>query len=177
MRLLNYSRIPLLIWLMTLAACNNSQPATEKVADTNTSASQSAKTSYLRMKVNGKTWEADHELTGIVFPEGYNKAILIGGTKGPKDKYEQTFNLNLYNCNGVGVYDIESGNKDGSEIQLGNLSEANYLYGNVLGFRMKVAISKLSKAPVEIEAVFEGQMTGNAGDTIHITEGKFYYHE
>ncbi len=177
MRLINYGPIPLFLWLMTLAACNNSQPAAEKIAGNKVPVSQSAKTSHLRMKLNGKAWEADHELTGIVFPEGYNKALLIGGTKGPKDKYEQAFNLNLFNCNGVGEYLIETGNKDQSVVQLGNLSEEHYLYGSVLGFRMKVTISKLSKTPVEIEAVFEGQMTGNAGDTIHITEGKFYYYE
>lgn len=177
MRLLNYSRLPFFIWLMILLACNNSQPEGEKANDNNVPASQSAKTSYLRMKINGQTWEADHELTGIVFPEGYNKAILIGGTKGPKDKYEQTFNLNLFNCNGVGEYMIETGNKDQCVVQLGNLSEEHYLYGNVMGFRMRVTISKASKSPEELEASFEGEMTGNAGDILKVTDGKFYYHE
>lgn len=177
MRLFNYGRIPLIIWLMTLAACNNSQPATEKAVDKNATPGQSGKSSYLRMKINGKTWEADHELTGIVFPEGYNKAILLGGSKGPKDKYEQTFNLNMFNCNGVGEYLIETGNKDKSVVQVGNLSEEHYLYGSVMGFRMRVTISKASQSPAELEASFEGEMTGNTGDKINVTDGKFYYHE
>ncbi len=177
MRLFNYGRIPLIVGLMTLAACNNSQPATENAVDNNATPTQSGKSSHLRMKINGKTWEADHELTGFVFPEGYNKAILIGGTKGPKDKYEQTFNLNLFNCNGVGEYMIETGNKDQSVVQVGNLSDEHYLYGNVLGFRMKVIISKASQSPVELEASFDGELTGNAGDILKVTDGKFYYHE
>lgn len=165
------------VFLLLLAACNNSQPAEGKAQKGDTPSAPSAKTNYLRMKINGQTWEADHELTGIVYPKGYNKAILIGGTKGPKDKYEQTFNLNLFNCNGVGEYLIETGNKDQSVVQLGNLSEAHYLYGNVLGFRMRVKITKATQSPEELEASFEGEMTGNAGDVLKVTDGKFYYHE
>jgi hypothetical protein len=165
------------VFLLLLAACNNSQPADEKAKKGDIPSAPSAKTNYLRMKINGQTWEADHELTGIVYPKGYNKAILIGGTKGPKDKYEQTFNINLYNCNGVGDYMVESGNKDLSAMQLGNLSETNYLYGNVLGFRMRVKITKATQNPVELEASFEGEMTGNTGDILKVTEGKFFYHE
>ncbi len=165
------------VFLLLMASCNNNQSADEKAKKGDSSSGQSAKTNYLRMKIDGRTWEADHELTGIVYPNGYNKAILIGGTKGPKDKFEQTFNMNLYNCNGVGEYLVESGNKDLSEVQLGNLSETHYLYGNVLGFRMRVKISKATKSPVELEASFEGEMTGNAGDIIKVTEGKFFYHE
>jgi hypothetical protein len=77
----------------------------------------------------------------------------------------------------VGEYLIETGNKDLSVVQLGNLSETNYLYGSMMGFRMRVNISKASQSPVELEASFEGEMTGNAGDTLKVADGKFYYHE
>ena len=60
---------------------------------------------------------------------------------------------------------------------MGNLSEEHYLYGNVLGFRMRVTITKATKNPVELEATFEGELAGNAGDTLKVTEGKFFYHE
>ena len=175
MRLTILSVFLLLIAVTVFTACNNQPSTVAKEPGSATTPSPSA--NYLRMKINGKDWVADHELTGIVHPKGYNKAILIGGTKGPKDKYEQSFNLNLYNCNGEGDYIIESGNKDLSEVQLGNLSEAHYLYGNVLGFRMRVKITKATQSPVALEASFEGEMTGNAGDILKVTDGKFYYHE
>ncbi|WP_255155672.1 hypothetical protein [Ferruginibacter sp. HRS2-29] len=129
------------------------------------------------MKVNGTVWQADHEVTGIVHPNGYNNAILIGGKKGPKDKTEQTFNLNLYNAAGTGIFDFVSGNKDNSEVQLANLSDEKYLYGNVLGFAFHAKITRAEKNPTVLEASFEGVLTGNTGDSVKITDGKFYYHE
>jgi hypothetical protein len=127
--------------------------------------------------VNGVSWEADHEITAIFHPKGYNNAILIYGNKGPKDKSEQTFNLNLYNANGAGTYDIVGGNKDNSEVQLANLSTEHYLYGNVLGFSFRAQITKAGNNPTEVQASFEGVLIGNSGDSVKITEGKFYYHE
>jgi hypothetical protein len=165
----------LLVSASVFTACNNEPSPVEKEPGSATAPVTSV--NYLRMKVNGKDWVADHELTGIVYPEGYNQAILIGGTKGPKDKHEQAFSLNLYNINGPGAFTFESGNKDNNVVQMGNLSEEHYLYGNVLGFRMRVTITKATKNPVELEASFEGELTGNAGDTLKITAGKFYYHD
>lgn len=160
-----------------VAGCNNPQTTDQQTGSGEVPVKDNRHENSLRMVINGKVWEADHEITGFVFPKGYNKAILIGGTKGPKDKNEQAFNLNLFNCNGVGEYLIETGNKDLSVVQLGNLSETNYLYGSMMGFRMRVNISKASQSPVELEASFEGEMTGNAGDTLKVADGKFYYHE
>lgn len=132
---------------------------------------------FLSMKVNGVSWKADHEIIAIFHPKGYNNAILISGKKGAKDKTEQTFNLNLYNAAGAGVFDFVTGNKDNSEVQLANLSDEHYLYGNVLGFSFHVQITKASQNPAMLEASFEGVLTGNSGDSIKISEGKFYYHE
>jgi hypothetical protein len=136
-----------------------------------------ATTNFLSMKVNGVSWKADHDIIAIFHPNGYNNAILISGKKGPIDKTEQTFNLNLYNAASAGVFDFASGNKDNSEVQLANLSDEHYLYGNVLGFSFHVQVTKASQLPTILEASFEGVLTGNTGDSIKITEGKFYYHE
>jgi hypothetical protein len=132
---------------------------------------------FLSMKVNGVAWVADHEITGIFHPKGYNNAIIIAGSKGLNDKAEQTFNLNLYNAGGTGIFDFAGGNKDNSEVQLANLSNEHYLYGNVLGFSFHAQIIKAGNNPTELEASFEGVLTGNAGDAVKITDGKFYYHE
>ncbi len=102
---------------------------------------------------------------------------MIAGSKGPKNKDEQTFNIHLYNTEGPGTFQIQTGNPDLSVVQLGNLSPANYMYGNVMGFNMKVKVTKASTNPEEIEATFEGELNGNAGDVLQVTEGKFYYHE
>ncbi len=129
----------------------------------------------LRFKMNGTAWSADSSFLGIFHPPGYNKAILIGGSKGPKDKDEQVFNLNLYNADGPGTYHIRSGNTDLSVVQLANLSPENFLYGSTLGFDLKVVVTKASATG--IEATFEGTLSGNASDVLTITEGTFSYHE
>jgi hypothetical protein len=132
---------------------------------------------YLSMKINGVEWKADNDLFGAFHPKGYNKAIIISGSKGPKNKDEQTFNINLYNTEGPGTYQFKTGNPDLNVAQLGNLSPANYMYGNVMGFDMTVKVTKASTNPDIIEATFEGSLNGNAGDVLKVTEGKFYYHE
>jgi hypothetical protein len=158
----------------TLHGCTAQQ---KKTTASTATAVKNAQDNFLSMKVNGVAWVADHEITGFFHPKGYNNAIIIAGSKGPKDKNEQSFNINLYNTNGVGNYDFVSGNKDLNEVQLGNLTPENYLYGNVLGFSFHVNVTKASQNPTVLEATFEGILTGNAGDSIKITEGKFYYYE
>lgn len=156
--------------------CNSSQNKGGDAAS-NAPVVKTTATNFLSMKVNGVSWEADHGITAILHPKGYNNALLIAGNKGPKDKTEQTFNLNLYNVSGPGVFDFASGNKDNNEVQLANLSDEHYLYGNVLGFSFHVQVNKASQNPTVLEAGFEGTLTGNTGDSVKITEGKFYYHE
>lgn len=129
------------------------------------------------MNINGTPWIADHKIWGAFHPAGYNQAIVISGSKGPEDKQEQAFNLNLYYTPGPGTYRIAKGNSDNSVIQLVNLSPDNFLYGSVMGFDVKVTITKASANPTVIEATFEGEMSGNASDTIKITDGKFTYRE
>ncbi len=157
-------------------SCDNVDPAKPTLPET-TAKQTSNRDNYLAMKINGKEWKADNEIFGAFHPEGYNKAIMIAGSRGPKDKNEQAFNINLYDTNGAGIFTIKNGNTDYSVIQLANLSPQNYLYGSMMGFTVKINVYKATKNPTEIEATFEGVLTGNASDQLVVTEGKFYYHE
>jgi hypothetical protein len=163
--------------LMLFSCANQASNAPAKQRSDNKPAPAAPAGNYLRMKIDGKTWEADHEIFGAFHPKGYNKAILIAGSKGPKDKNEQTFNLNLFNTSGPGVFDIQKGNPDLNVIQLGNMSPENFMYGSTMGFSVKVTVLKASANPTVMEARFEGELNGNTGDKISITEGAFYYQE
>jgi hypothetical protein len=133
---------------------------------------------HLSLRINGTEWKADSDLFGAFHPPGYKKALLIAGSKGPKDKNEQTFNLNLFNIEGPGTYTIKTGNADQSVVQLANLSPENFMYGSTMGFDLTVKVTKASSTPsTSIEATFEGTLTGNAGDTLKVTEGRFSYSE
>ena len=160
-----------------ILACGNKPSAESTDSETQTQSAPAAATNSLSMKINGVEWKADNGIFGAFHPKGYNKAIIISGSKGPKNKDEQPFNINLYNVDGPGTYQIQTGNPDLNVAQLANLSPQNYMYGSMMGFNLKVVITKASTGPDEIEATFEGEMTGNAGDVLKITEGKFYYHE
>lgn len=160
-----------------MLACSSSTEPDTAAAATGKAPEAAVSGNVLSMKINGVEWKADNEIFGAFHPKGYNKAIIISGSKGSNNKDEQTFNINLYNTNGPGTFNIQTGNPDLSVAQMGNLTPANYLYGNVLGFDMKVKVTKASTAPDEIEATFEGTLNGNAGDVLKVTEGKFYYHE
>ena len=163
--------------LLQILACG-SKPQQESSADAPATVTETSTAgNMLSMKINGVEWKADNEIFGAFHPKGYNKAIIISGSKGPKNKDEQPFNINLYNVDGPGTYQIQAGNTDLNVAQLANLSPQNYLYGSMMGFNLKVVITKASTGPDVVEATFEGEMTGNAGDVLKITEGKFYYHE
>ena len=162
--------------VLLIVSCGNSgsQSKSATIAEniTNTDTKN-----YLSMKVNGAEWIADNEVFGAYHPKGYNNAVIISGSKGIKDKEEQTFNLNLYNTNGPSTFDIKDGNADLNVVQLGNLAAENYLCGSMMGFDMKVIVIKASKNPDIIEATFQGKLTCSSGEILNITEGKFYYKE
>lgn len=129
------------------------------------------------MKINGVEWRADHKIFGAFHPKGYDDAIIIGGSKGPENKDEQIFSLNLYKNPGIGTYDIIDGAPNYNAAQFLNYSPANFQAGSITGFVMKVNITKASQTPSEVEATFEGTLNGIDGSVLTITEGKFYYHE
>lgn len=175
-RLLTEKIIPI-VFLVIISACGGKKGSSkntvpEKMAEVTNNGSN-----YLSMKINGVEWKADNEITGAFHPKGYNKAIIIAGSKGANNKDEQTFTITLYNTNGPATFDIKNGNADNNVVQLSNTSPENFLYGSMMGFALNVSVSKAGSNPTEIEATFEGELTGNAGDILKITEGKFYYHE
>ena len=171
------SLFSLIIAGLLLIACGNNSGPSGNVANVATEANKPLAGNYLSMKINGVEWKADHNISGAFHPKGYNKLIMIAGSKGPKDKNEQPFNINIYNTAGPGIFQFQDGNPDLSVAQLANVSPENYIYGSMMGFTMKVNVTRASSAPDVVEATFEGELKGNAGDILKITEGKFYYHE
>lgn len=171
----------LLTTLAALAACGGSSPAPASAPAGQSAPAASAGSgggpNVLTMKINGRDWTADGEVFGAFHPPGMNKAIVVSGTRGPKDKTEQAFNLNLYNADGPGTYAIATGNADQSVVQLGNLTPENFLYGSMMGFTLEVVVTTARSNPTVIEATFSGEMKGNAGDTLAITDGRFVYRE
>jgi hypothetical protein len=173
-----YNKIKLLLaGAIFFCSCTSNNDGNTGNTSISTSKEVDNMANYLTMKINGQEWKADHEIIGSFHPKGYDDAIIIAGSKGPKDKNEQTFNLTLYKTDGPGVFEIKSGNKENNIIQLAGLSEQQYIYGSMMGFNVKVNITKASNNPTIIEANFEGEMTGNASDKLILTEGQFYYHE
>ncbi|MBK8700753.1 MAG: hypothetical protein IPN29_14920 [Saprospiraceae bacterium] len=165
----------LIAWIAFMACGQKS----ENMDVNGTAAAPQAETSanYLSMKINGVEWKADHGVFGAFHPQGYNKVIIIAGDAGKKDKSEKTFNINIYNTSGPGDYHFVNGNTDLSVAQMGNWSEQDYICGSMMGFDMKVKVTKVSKLPAEVEATFSGTLTCASGPPLVITEGKFYYHE
>jgi len=159
-----------------LLACANQKDKTSIPPDDQATTLSIGK-NYLTLKINGVDWTADNDIFGAFHPKGYNNAIIIAGSKGKKDKNEQTLNINLYNTSGPGTFNIVDGNKDFNVAQLGNLTADNYLCGSIMGFDMKVIVTKASSTPDIVEATFEGKMTCSSGEILNITNGKFYYHE
>jgi hypothetical protein len=47
----------------------------------------------------------------------------------------------------------------------------------MLGNQLSVNITKVSKNPQMVEATFSGTIQCVEGNTLTITDGKFYYHE
>ena len=165
------------IFGLLLIACGNKSGQSDNIANAATEARNPAAENALSMKINGVEWKADHSIFGAFHPKGYNKVVMISGSKGPKNKDEQPFNINIYNVDGTGIFQFQDGNPDFSVAQLANVSPENYMYGSMMGFTMKVNLTKASTFPDVVEATFEGELKGNAGDVLKITEGKFYYHE
>ena len=164
------------IILLILSCSSKSQSSTigESIAKVPTA---SAVENHLSMKINGVEWVADHGIFGAFHPKGYNKAIIIGGSKGPKNENEQVFDINLYNTNGPGTYNFQDGNNDLSVAQMANWSTETFLCGSMMGHNMRVKVTTASTMPDVIEASFEGELTCNSGEVFHLTDGTFYYHE
>ncbi|MBL8296877.1 MAG: hypothetical protein JNN30_00900 [Rhodanobacteraceae bacterium] len=173
-------RLALLCPLL-LTACD-SPPAA--VATAATSAPAAAATPHtanqLRMTLDGKVWQADRELFGAWHPPGTDRAVLMAGSLGPKDRHEQAFNLNLFGVSGPGRY-VASGSTlslkglTSSAIQLANLSEQRYLVGGPFGYEVEVEL--LQAGSGVIEAKFHGRMSASDGTVLDLKDGYFLYRE
>lgn len=159
--------IKLFIAILLFVSCSKGKSDDQKGVGAN----------YLSMKVNGAEWVADSEIFGAFHPQGYNKAILITGSKGPNNVDEQAFSLHIYNTSGPGTYKFNYTNTDFSVMQLGNYTPKDFLIGGSFEFEADVIVTKASKNPDIIEATFSGTLKSNRSEVFYITEGKFYYHE
>ena len=157
-------------------ACNNSPKTTDGKSSTSTTESKKT-VNKLSFKMDGVLWEADNAIMGIFHPKGYNKAVLMGGSKGPKNKDEQVFSLNLYGIEKEGEYTIQTNDPNQSVVQLANISNEEPMCGSLMGYKFKISLKKCADLPAVIEATFEGELTCNTDRKIKITEGVFYYHE
>ncbi len=163
--------------ISTASMCGNDSGQSDEQTAAAATIGKPVTANYLSMKINGVEWKADNEIWGAFHPKGYNKVIIISGLKGKKGDNEQAFNINIYNTDGPGNFIFKDGNPDLSVAQMLNWSPEKFMYGNVMGFNMKVSVTKASAMPDEIEATFQGELNGNMGDVMKITEGKFYFHE
>lgn len=160
--------------IFLLVSCSNNN---KQASGTSSDKPSNTENNYLTMKINGVEWTADNNIFGAYHPKGYNKVIMISGSKGKKDKNEIPFNINIYNTKGPGEFTFSQGNKDLSVAQIANWSAEEFICGSMMGFDMKVNVTKASSNPDIIEASFSGVITCNTDRTMNITDGKFYYHE
>lgn len=165
------------LFALLIGACSSKNEPSATGEITAQASTASTKENYLRLKINGVEWVADHDVFGAFHPKGYNKAIIIAGSKGPKNKDEQTFNINIYNTDGPGTFNFQHGNTDLSVAQMGNWNPETFICGSMMGHNMRVKVITASTKPDVIEATFEGELTCNTGEVLKVTEGKFYYHE
>jgi hypothetical protein len=132
----------------------------------------------LRMRVDGVDWVADHDLFGAVHPPGMDRALIISGSRGPRDATEQAFTLNLFGVGAPGRYVFEHGAAGGSVMQLANLSPERYLIGGLMfEHRFEVEVLRMEIRPVEIEARFSGVLQANDDHRVTISAGEFRYRE
>lgn len=165
-----------LICMVLVIACNNSsKPADSSNATTATSSKKNV--NKLSFKIDGVLWEADNKISGIFHPKGYNKAVMMVGSKGAQNKDEQVFSLNLYGIEKEGEYNIQTNDANKSVVQLANISNTEPMCGSLEGYNFKISLKKCADNPTVIEATFEGELTCNTDRKIKITEGVFYYYE
>lgn len=170
-------RFALLLCLTLLAACQPESMPTPSATTPSTAATPSKAANHLRMMVDGVNWEADHDIFGAVHPNGYDKAVLVAGSLGPKDGNEQTFNLNLYGIDAPGVISVQTGNPQQHVAQLANQTPERFLSGGPMGFDMQVEIVDMQAAPTRLRVRFAGTLMGNDSRAVKITDGEFSYSE
>lgn len=174
----------LLVLALSLTACDRAAPplaaSPSSPLATAATVTTPAATTQARMTVDGKPWQADREYFTAFHPPGLNKAVLMAASRGPKDKHEQVFNLNLAGVGGPGTYTAKGDTMSvqgtlGSAFQLANLSDSRYLIGGPLGFEIQVEL--LQAGAGVVEARFHGSATASDGSTVKIEDGYFLARE
>lgn len=165
------------LWMLLplLAACQSE--STSSAVSVAVAAPTAASGNHLRMRVDGVRWEADHDIFGAVHPKGYEKAVLVAGSFGPKDGSEQAFNLNLFGIHAPGTYPVKTGNPQLNVAQLANLTPERFLSGGPMGFDMRVEIVEMQAMPTRLTVQFEGTLMGNDNHPVNVTDGEFSYSE
>ena len=165
------------LWMLLplLAACQSE--STSSAVSVAVAAPTAASVNHLRMRVDGVQWEADHDIFGAVHPKGYEKAVLVAGSFGPKDGSEQAFSLNLCGIDAAGPYPVTTGNPQLNVAQLANLTPERFLSGGPMGFDMTVEIVEMRAAPTRLMVRFAGSLMGNDSHSVSITDGEFSYSE
>ena len=167
--------------LLAFISCSNSQKSS---ANQQMSGPLTNENNFLTMKIDGVEWSADRDIFGSYhFNESLGPGLInIAGVKGDPPN-DQSFNINLYNTTGPGVYKVDIGQGEQVKMnenvcQLAQFTPTNYLCGGPLQeSQLSITIKKVSKDPQMVEASFSGTITCVEGNKLSITDGKFYYHE
>lgn len=174
----------LAVLALSLTACDRAAPPAAagpaSLPATAPAATASAATAQARLRIAGQPWQADREFFAAFHPPGLGRAVLMAASRGPRDRHEQTFNLNLAGVAGPGRYTAKGDTTSvqgtlGSAFQLANLSESRYLVGGPLGFDIQVEV--LQAGAGVVEARFHGSAMASDGGTVKIEDGYFLARE
>jgi len=119
------------------------------------------------MRIDGVEWTAAHDVFGAVHPTGYDRSILIAGSRWDKNANEQAFNLNLFGINRPGV--PGDPNLDRSLCRVVFQPESGAAAGRQrVQLDLKVEPRSFSKDPDRIEARFAGTLSASDGTQIEL---------
>lgn len=166
--------------LLTLSACHESAPPTAAAPAPRPAVAPAEVPAgnELRMRIDGVDWVADHDIFGAVHPPGYDRAVLIAGSFGPKDANEQAFNMMLNGVDGPGTVHATRGDARRHVVQMANLTPQRFLAGGLLlDHDVTVELLHLQADPVRIEARFSGTLQANDETVMTIEDGRFRYSE
>lgn len=162
---------------LLLAACSRqTAPAAATTTAATSSEAAAREPNRLELRLDGRPWHADRAIEAIVGAAGFDGMLMLSGSFGPKDRDEQTFNLNLTGVRGPGTYHVRgSGVVDA--VQLANLSAERYLVGGALGADVDVVVRTLQRDPLRVEATFSGTLVASDGQRLRLEDGHFSYRQ
>lgn len=177
--------VPAILGLLAVAGLSSCSDSGTPSGSTSSAATTTATTApvavsdkaVLRMQIDGKPWAADQAIEAMVHPPGFDRAVLINGSLGPKDANEQAFSIMLLGVDEPGPHHLTSSKPERGVIQVSNLSASRYLAGNVLGYDVTVELVRYSAQPLLVEARFSGSLTASDSSTLAIRDGYFRYAE